>query len=142
VVIDIINISRASAFKTKYDPPVGANSDTPESGEIAPQRVQSKPNDIHVLRPGRRIQTRQDPCDFRDMLRVQPTAVIVLVEPTQTAMPEPRNHDGMYGDNRRLSTPAAEASGYSDMPVGVSRTSMAISSGGRRELSVRFGNNP
>ena len=33
VVIDIINIDRISTFKTEYNPPVGANNDTPEPGE-------------------------------------------------------------------------------------------------------------
>jgi len=92
VIVDQIDIGYVGVLETKYNPPVGANGDTPEAGEIALEGVQAEAGEVHVLGARGAVQERQHTGDFIDMLSVQAAAVVVYVKPSQAAVSKAPYH--------------------------------------------------
>jgi hypothetical protein len=80
MVINQIDVGHVAFLETKNDPPVGPDGDAPEAGEVAPERMQSEPRKVHVLRPRRAVQKREDTGDLIDVLCIQSAPVVVRIK--------------------------------------------------------------
>lgn len=92
MVVDQVHIHGVSSVETPDNPPVGADSDSPETSQITFQWVQAKTGQVHFFRPIGTIQNGKDVLDFVEYIRPYLGRVAALKKPLQTTMPEALYH--------------------------------------------------
>jgi len=75
MVVEQVNVGNVTILEPKNNPPVRPDGDTPVSGEVAFERVQSEAGQIHVLGPCGASQKAKHTCDLIDVFRVSRRAV-------------------------------------------------------------------
>lgn len=80
VVIDIINVLRA-AVKTENHPPVGAHCNGPEAFQLAFERMQSEPRQIHVVNSSGGVKRCQNIPQLAHMFRFYAGRGVLLKKP-------------------------------------------------------------
>ncbi len=80
MIVDIINIVRISLVQTEYDSPIGANGHSIKAFQFALQRVKPEPRQIHINSSAGCIQPRQNVAQLVDMIGVNATWIIVLIQ--------------------------------------------------------------
>ncbi len=92
MVVKQIDIAHVRAVKSERHPPIAAHIHCPMPSQVAFKRVQAQAGDIHVLRPGRRVQPPQNRPNLARMPRCNPTRLVPLVQSSQALMPEVNDH--------------------------------------------------
>jgi hypothetical protein len=92
VVINVIDILRITLHKAEDDTPIRANRHCPKSLQAAPERMQAKTRKVHVIRSAGGIETRQDVSELSDLLRRQPTRIVVFMKAAQPFVPDRPDH--------------------------------------------------
>jgi hypothetical protein len=70
MVVDQINVGHVAVLELKNNPPIGAEGDTPEAGEISLEWVQPETGEIQVFGLRSTAQKRQHPSDLLNVLSV------------------------------------------------------------------------
>jgi hypothetical protein len=78
VVIDKIHAESVSIFKTKSDPPIGADSDRVTAFQIPFEGMQAKGREVHAFNLLCRMQGLENEAEPRQHFVRQSAAVIVL----------------------------------------------------------------
>lgn len=87
MVVEKIDVKGVAFFEPKYDPPVAADCDAPETFQVAAEPVQSEALRIHVFYRARHIEAGQDTVDFVGEIGRQLAPVIALEQPFEASMP-------------------------------------------------------
>jgi hypothetical protein len=89
MVVEQIDIVGPPALEAEGDPPVARHRDTPQTGQISFERVQSSARiDREIARFRNPVEDRQDPPDLVGALRRNAAAIIPLPQPSQALVPE------------------------------------------------------
>src|SRR6266403_3827675 len=92
VVIHVINVQSIPDDKAKNHSPVRANRDSPEAFQLALERMQPQPGQVHVRSRGGSIETRKNVSQLLRVLAHHAPRVILLVEPFQPLVADRADH--------------------------------------------------
>jgi hypothetical protein len=92
MIVDEIDIECPAILEAKYNAPVGADGNGPESFEITRQLVQPEHRLVHAFDLMRSMQGGQDGPDLDDMLRIDAADVVILEEAPQPLVLEAADH--------------------------------------------------
>ena len=87
MVVDQVHIDGFAVDEAKDDPPIGGNAHTPITTHVAGHWMQAITGPVQVAGLPRRIQVGQHAADAPEMLGIQQTSVVALVQSPQSLVP-------------------------------------------------------
>ena len=95
MVVDQVDVMGMAGIEAENDTPISSDSHSPKPGQIALERMQPEPRQVHLSDLIGLIETRENALNLVNLIRPELAPIALLVQSPQSTVPEAPDHDSM-----------------------------------------------